>query len=209
MSPAQRIVKSACDRAAAAVLLLAALPVLALAAGIIKMFSRGPVLFTQERVGLNEQPFRIYKFRTMHVHSPQQSSVTVRNDPRLFRGARFLRKWKIDELPQLLNVLAGTMSLVGPRPTVRDDYERMTPAQRRRAAVKPGLTGLAQVHGGTALFWPERIALDLKYIDEYSLWLDLKILLRTVLLVAAGRADTHPPGDDEWGAAVLETKRAA
>jgi lipopolysaccharide/colanic/teichoic acid biosynthesis glycosyltransferase len=167
---------------------------------IIKLFSRGPILFTQERIGLNGQPFNIYKFRTMTVDTDRTltGTVTIRDDPRVFFGAGFLRKSKIDELPQVINIFNSTMSLVGPRPTVDDDYQRMTDTQKRRFQVRPGLTGLAQVNGNTSLNWPERIEYDLRYIDEHSLAVDIMILLKTVILVLTIRADTHPQQDDEW-----------
>lgn len=160
----------------------------------------GPVLYRQKRVGKNEKLFSLYKFRTMFQAPPEQTpgSVTVRNDPRVFRGGHFLRKFKIDELPQLLNVLEGSMSLVGPRPTVYEDYEKMNSEQRRRFEVRPGITGLAQISGNTALPWQKRIQHDLKYIENQSVWLDIRILFHTVYLVLTGKAETHPPGDDEW-----------
>jgi lipopolysaccharide/colanic/teichoic acid biosynthesis glycosyltransferase len=200
MTSNQRLVKEIIDRSLALLLLAATSPLFLLAAAWIKLFSRGPLLFGQQRVGLNERPFRIYKLRTMHVGSDSHhlGSVTTRRDPRLFFGARFLRKFKIDELPQLINVLNGTMSLVGPRPTVEVDYARMTADQRRRALVKPGLTGLAQINGAAALPWPRRIEFDLEYVDNFRLALDLKIIAATCLLVITGRSDLNPVDGDEW-----------
>jgi lipopolysaccharide/colanic/teichoic acid biosynthesis glycosyltransferase len=196
----QWLVKQVFDRIAALVLLVLAAPIFVVAVVLIKLSSRGPVLFAQERIGWNERPFRILKFRTMHVHSNDQplDSVTVRDDPRVFAVGRWLRKLKIDELPQIFNVLSGSMSLVGPRPTVIDDYRRMTPEQRRRAAVKPGMTGLAQVRGNTSLSWPQRIDYDLRYVDGQSLWLDGRIIFATIMLLLTFRAESHPQGDDEW-----------
>jgi hypothetical protein len=134
----------------------------------------------------------------IHFMGPEPST-TVRNDPRLIRGGGWLRKYKIDELPQLLNVLSGDMSLVGPRPTVQEDVGRMTPVQLQRLLVSPGLTGLAQTQGNTTLNWPERIELDLAYVRSLTLAQDLRILADTMWQVITGRADTHPMGDDEWG----------
>lgn len=201
MTSRQGFAKELFDRFAACVLLVLTLPVFLFAIVTVKLFSRGSVLFLQERVGLNERPFQILKFRTMSLASTDHAlgSVSVQNDPRLFRGAKLLRTLKIDELPQLLNVLNGTMSLVGPRPTVEEDYQRMTDEQRSRASVKPGLTGLAQINGAAALLWPERIEYDLQYIRDYSPWLDLSILFRTALLVLTARADANPIEGDEWG----------
>ena len=175
-------------------------PVLILAALWTKAVSPGPWLFRQERIGLNGTPFSIYKLRTMRVatEDAHTGSVTVEHDPRLFRGARLLRKTKIDELPQLFNVLDGTMALVGPRPTVAEDYERMTDTQRQRFNVRPGLTGLAQISGNTSLSWPERIKFDIRYIEKRSLWYDLKIMMQTALLLLSNRAETHPDSPDEW-----------
>ena len=175
-------------------------PIFLLAAAVIKLGSRGPVLFTQERLGQNGTPFRIFKFRTMVLGADRlgSGSVSLRHDPRLFWGAATLRRFKIDELPQLFNVLSGTMSMVGPRPTIREDYRRMNEAQRQRSRAKPGLTGLAQINGNTTMRWPERIEFDLAYLAQQSLWVDVKITVRTVLLMVAGKAETHPTGDSEW-----------
>lgn len=180
--------------------LLLLVPVWLAAILIIKLNSRGPLWFTQERIGRGGKPFTLYKFRTMTVGAENigPGTVSVKNDARVFRGAGFLRKFKIDELPQLLNVLNGTMSLVGPRPTVAADFARMTPAQQRRAAVSPGLTGLAQISGNTGLSWPRRIEYDVLYVDEHNLLLDLGIIAQTAWLIISNRIETHPVGDDEW-----------
>ncbi|MEM7083806.1 MAG: sugar transferase [Pseudomonadota bacterium] len=182
----------------AALIVLA--PVLIFAAIWIKIASPGPWLFKQQRVGRDGKLFDIYKLRTMHVATERAhtGSVTVENDPRLFRGARLLRKTKLDELPQLLNVLEGSMALVGPRPTVREDYDRMNETQRGRFACTPGLTGLAQISGNTSLSWPERIEFDLDYIRNRSFFNDIKILVKTALLILTNRAETHPGSADEW-----------
>jgi lipopolysaccharide/colanic/teichoic acid biosynthesis glycosyltransferase len=185
-------------------LLLAQLwPFLLSVALYIKLRSPGPALFLQDRIGRNGQSFRIWKFRTMHARpaADPPNFVSIRNDPRVFAGAALLRKLKIDELPQLWNVLNGTMSLVGPRPTVHDDYKRMTARQRSRWMVRPGITGLAQIRGGTAPLWPVRIEWDLEYIHTRTFWLDLQILAVTAAKVLTANADTHPAGDDEWASA--------
>jgi lipopolysaccharide/colanic/teichoic acid biosynthesis glycosyltransferase len=188
------------DLSLASLLLLAAAPILLAAATFIRLVSPGPVLFRQDRIGRDGRVFQILKLRTMK-YRPEAggSSTTVRNDPRLIRGGWWLRKYKIDELPQLLNVLSGDMSLVGPRPTVQEDLERMTPVQLQRLLVSPGLTGLAQTRGNTTLNWPERIELDLAYVRSLTLAQDLRIIADTVWQVVSGSADTHPMGDDEWG----------
>ena len=184
------------------------LPLWIAAAAIILVSSPGPIFFVQRRVGRNERSFNLIKFRTMHpdqlpagVRRPPSDFVTVKNDPRVFRGGAWLRRWKIDELPQLLNVVAGSMSLVGPRPTVAADYARMTPGERRRADVRPGITGLAQIHGGAGVPWPERLAWDLRYVDRRSLWLDLLILGSTAGLILRGRPPAEATSNDEWAEA--------
>lgn len=187
------------DLSVASVLLLAASPILLVGAAYVRIVSPGPVLFRQERIGRDGRVFKILKLRTMR-HQPEQagSSTTVRDDPRLIPGGRWLRKYKIDEMPQIFNVLAGDMSLVGPRPTVQEDIDRMTPVQLQRLRVSPGLTGLAQVSGNTTLNWPQRIELDLAYVRSLTFAQDVRIIADTIRQVVSGRADTHPMGDDEW-----------
>lgn len=198
-----RLAKRTIDIGVAAVLLALLSPLLLAVAAYIKWRSPGPVLFFQTRVGKGEKPFQVWKFRTMHValKNADRSTVSLQNDQRVYAGANILRKLKIDELPQLVNVLFGDMSLVGPRPTVASDYERMSDLQRQRANVPPGITGLAQIRGNTALSWPERIELDLQYIESWSLWRDFAILFETAWQVLSVRAETHPPGEDEWSKA--------
>jgi lipopolysaccharide/colanic/teichoic acid biosynthesis glycosyltransferase len=166
----------------------------------IKLRSPGPVFFRQSRIGLNGAEFCLLKFRSMHCDQAALSNAatTRRADQRVFPGGETIRKYKLDELPQIVNVLLGDMSLIGPRPTVREDYERMTPEQRRRVIIRPGLSGLAQISGNTSLNWPKRIVMDLEYIDTLSFWNDIRIILRTVGIIFTGRADTHPTSDDEW-----------
>ena len=193
--------KRALDLALALPALLVAAPLIGLCVLWVRAVSPGPGFFRQERIGQDGRPFPILKLRTMHARPPGDGggATTLRHDPRLIKGARTLRRLKLDELPQLWHVLEGRMSLVGPRPTVAADVLRMTPAQRQRLLVPPGLTGLAQVQGNTALSWPQRIERDLAYVRNLSVAQDLRILGRTVAQILSGRADTHPPGDDEWG----------
>ena len=169
-------------------LMLLALP-FGLVALIVRLDSRGPALFRQERIGRNGAPFRVFKFRTMVMNAVEQGRGygVVKRDSRITRFGRILREWGIDELPQLLNVLRGEMSLVGPRPALRYQVEQYTPAQRRRLDVKPGITGWALVNGRRTLAWDERIALDAWYVEHQSLLLDLRILLRTVKVVLVTR----------------------
>ena len=204
MSTIQIVAKEIVDRTAAIVLIALSAPLLLFAALVIKLCSRGPTLYTQQRIGRGGRPFSIYKFRTMHVQGSSEpgSTVTKQGDARIFRGGGFLRKWKIDELPQLFNVLNGTMSMVGPRPTTANDFQRMNGEQRRRCIVKPGITGLAQINGGAAIAWPRRIEYDLDYIANYRLGNDLRIVMVTAWLLLTGRADATAGTDDEWSEAV-------
>lgn len=130
--------------------------------------------------------------------SARDTSVTVKGDDRVTISGRFLRKHKLDEVIQLVNVLRGEMSLVGPRPTVASDYDKMSSIQKRRQTVLPGMTGLAQVNGNTSLRWQERIKFDLYYVRFGSMSLDLGILLKTLLLVLSRKIETHPNGNKEW-----------
>jgi lipopolysaccharide/colanic/teichoic acid biosynthesis glycosyltransferase len=192
-------IKRIFDILSSLLMLLVATPILLLSALVIYLSDRGPIFFIQERIGAGAKPFKIVKFRTMTLRGVQgDSTVTTNRDPRVIRGARMLRAFKIDELPQLINVLRGEMSLVGPRPTVESDFLRMNEMQRRRFSMLPGLTGLAQISGNTALTWNDRIKYDLKYIDNWSLWLDIRIIFKTLFLVVTGKAETHPSGESEW-----------
>ena len=175
-------IKRAVDIVGATAGLALAAPILALAACAIKLEDRGPVLFRQMRLGRGAKQFEILKLRTMTVDAEKLrgDGVVVDGDPRITRIGNFLRRTAVDELPQLWHVLRGEMSLVGPRPTLGYQVERYTERQRRRLEVKPGLTGWAQVNGRASLSWPERIELDVWYVEHRSLALDLRILLRTV-----------------------------
>ena len=194
-----RTVKRLLDIVVAASALVCLAPVLVLAAIVIKLSSRGPVFFLQERIGLNKRRFKILKFRTMVPDAEQMLPALeqqneargpvfkIRNDPRITPVGKLLRRSSIDELPQLLNVLIGDMSLVGPRPLPVRDYEGFNEDwQRRRFSIKPGITCLWQVGGRSDLSFEQWMRLDLKYMDEWSLWLDLKILTRTVPAVFRG-----------------------
>lgn len=154
---------------------------------LILLIMPGPIFFLQERVGKDRQTFRIYKFRTMRVDREAETSLDFRKDnDRLTPLGRFLRRSKIDELPQLFNVLINDMSLVGPRPTVMQQVEQYTEFQLKRLQVKPGMTGLAQVNGNTAITWEERIQFDVVYVENFSLLQDIKILLKTIAIVLVG-----------------------
>jgi exopolysaccharide biosynthesis polyprenyl glycosylphosphotransferase len=181
-------------------LLLAGLaPLFIMVAILIKLDSSGPVFFAQDRVGLNKRRFRMYKFRTMVGDAEQKQSALedlneadgpvfkIKNDPRITRLGKYLRKMSIDELPQLLNVLIGNMSLVGPRPLpLRDDQGFDQDWLRRRFSVRPGITCLWQVNGRSSLSFQEWMELDLRYIDQWSFWLDVKLLAKTIPAVLRG-----------------------
>jgi lipopolysaccharide/colanic/teichoic acid biosynthesis glycosyltransferase len=162
---------------------------LLLAAGIaIKLGGRGPVLYRQRRVGLHGREFELLKLRTMVEGSDPVGvgTVVTRDDPRVTRAGRFLRRSSLDELPNLVNVLRGEMAIVGPRPTIPAQVKDYTPRQHRRHEVRPGLTGLAQVQGRAGIPWEERIELDVEYVESRSAALDLKILVRTAALLLTG-----------------------
>jgi lipopolysaccharide/colanic/teichoic acid biosynthesis glycosyltransferase len=188
VGPLAERAKRALDIAGATAGLVVAAPVLGIAALLIKAEDRGPVLFRQTRVGRGGRDFEVLKLRTMVVDAERQGAgyAVGDRDPRITRVGDGLRRTSLDELPQLWNVLRGDMSLVGPRPTLRYQVEQYTDRQRRRLAVRPGLTGWAQVHGRTALPWSERIELDVWYVDNRSLALDLRILARTVGVLLRG-----------------------
>lgn len=179
----------ACKRAfdfLGAFFLLALLsPLLAVVALVIKVTSPGSVFFKQKRLGLNGEIFWMLKYRSMIPNAVNIGSgmFVEENDERITRVGKILRKTSIDELPQLFNVLCGDMSLVGPRPAPVHHLKKYDEKQKNRMKVRPGITGWAQVNGRLALYWPDRIQLDLWYVDNYSLWLDLKILLKTVFVV--------------------------
>ncbi len=158
----------------------------------VAVSSRGPVFFTQERIGLEAVPFRVFKFRTM----VDGDNPLVPDPTRITKVGALLRRLSLDELPQLLNVARGEMSVVGPRPTVASQVDRYTVEQRRRLSVRPGLTGLAQVSGRNALPWSERIDYDLAYVDRRSLRTDVAILVKTVATVVSGDGIDGHDADD-------------
>jgi lipopolysaccharide/colanic/teichoic acid biosynthesis glycosyltransferase len=182
-------VSRALDVLLAALLLAVTAPFLGLAALAIRLESRGPVFYRQRRVGRHGRPFELWKLRTMvpGAESMGAGVYVLEGDPRITRVGRLLRRFSLDELPNLVNVLAGDMAIVGPRPTVQEQVDRYTERQRRRLEVKPGITGWAQINGRTSLPWPERIELDVWYVEHRSLRLDLRILARTARMLASGR----------------------
>lgn len=182
----QRKVKRAIDVVASAAGLLVTGPAILGAAALVRATLGAPVFFRQQRPGLHGKPFHIWKFRTMTDEKGPDGKL-LPDDERLTRVGRFLRSSSLDELPQLLNVLKGEMSLVGPRPLLMRYLERYTPRQARRHEVPPGITGLTQVRGRNALSWDEKFELDVQYVENWSLWLDLQILGETALRVVDRR----------------------
>ena len=176
------------DILTAALALVVLSPFLLVAALAIKLGSRGPVFYRQRRVGRDEREFEMLKLRTMVQGSDPVGvgTVVTRDDPRVTRAGRFLRRTSLDEVPNLVNVLRGEMAIVGPRPTIPAQVDDYTPFQRRRHEVLPGITGWAQVQGRAGIPWEERIELDVWYVEHRSLALDLRILLRTARLLVTG-----------------------
>jgi len=198
-SQLQLMAKRATDVTLSALLLFLGMPVVLVIALLVKITSGGSILFRQTRCGLNGRFFTLYKFRTMiedaearrrdlwHLNEMNGPVFKVRNDPRVTAFGRFLRKFSLDELPQLWNVLRGDMSLVGPRPPIPEEVAQYQRWQRRRLAMKPGLTCLWQISGRNELDFNRWIELDLEYIDSWSPSLDWKILWKTIPVVLSGR----------------------
>jgi exopolysaccharide biosynthesis polyprenyl glycosylphosphotransferase len=199
-SGAGRLVKRGLDVIGASLLLLLSAPVLLTIGLIVRLTSRGPALYRSTRLGEHGRPFTVLKFRTMYDGADSSRAALLemnevpggilfkmRRDPRVTPVGRFLRKYSLDELPQLVNVIGGSMSLVGPRPPLPDEVERYGVHARRRLLVKPGMTGLWQVSGRSDLSWDEAVRLDLYYVENWSLGLDLAIVLRTAWVVLSGR----------------------
>jgi exopolysaccharide biosynthesis polyprenyl glycosylphosphotransferase len=195
----RRVLKGAFDRLVTAVALLLLAPVAIGVALAVGFTSRGPVFFRQTRVGKNGQTFRMVKFRSMYVDAEERRAelerlnvngdgvlFKIRNDPRITRVGRVIRKYSLDELPQLFNVLTGRMSLVGPRPPLPTEVARYGDDMRRRLLVKPGITGLWQISGRNDLSWEQTKQLDLRYVENWSLGSDLLILWKTPSAVAKG-----------------------
>jgi len=178
----QAYLKRVFDIVVSAVALTVLAPVMGLIALAVWRTMGRPVLFRQARPGLHGKPFVMYKFRTMRDLRDAEGNL-LPDEARLTPFGRWLRTTSLDELPELVNVLRGEMSLVGPRPLLMEYLERYTPEQARRHEVKPGITGWAQIHGRNNLSWEERLRLDVWYVDHWSLWLDLKILWRTLWMV--------------------------
>jgi lipopolysaccharide/colanic/teichoic acid biosynthesis glycosyltransferase len=193
------VIRRTLDIVVSALALALSAPILILAAVAIRLESRGPVIYRQRRVGLHGAAFDVYKLRTMvdgaeHIGSGLRINA---GDERITRVGALLRRTSLDELPNLFNVLRGDMSLIGPRPTIPEQVAQYTPRQRERLAVKPGLTGWAQVHGRASLPWSERIELDLYYVEHRSFALDMRILARTPAMVLGG-SGLYKGGSGGW-----------
>lgn len=195
----RRVIKELVDRGGAALLLMLLAPLFLVVSALIAIESRGPIFYRQRRVGKDGSEFTIVKFRTMHCDADRRLAELVdgnegagplfklRADPRITRVGAMLRRYSLDELPQLLNVLAGSMSLVGPRPPLPSECAEYAPHVRRRLLVKPGMTGLWQVSGRSDLSWEESVQLDLRYVEDWSLALDAVILWKTIRAVVSGQ----------------------
>jgi lipopolysaccharide/colanic/teichoic acid biosynthesis glycosyltransferase len=178
----------ACDIVIALVVLVVLSPVLLLAAIAVRLSGPGPILYRQRRVGLGGRDFEMLKLRTMVEGSDPVGvgRVVTKDDPRVTRAGRFLRRSSLDEIPNFVNVLRGEMAIVGPRPTIRAQVDAYTPRQHRRHEVRPGITGWAQVQGRAGIPWEERIEMDVWYVDHRSALLDLRILATTAWLLITG-----------------------
>ena len=192
----QRTAKRLFDVVGASLALVVLSPIMVAVAAIVRIRIGSPIFFRQVRPGRNSEPFEIIKFRTM-TDERAPDGEPLPDEERMVDAGRRLRRWSLDELPELVNVLAGDMSLVGPRPLLMEYLQRYTSEQARRHEVRPGVTGLAQVSGRNDLPWGSRFELDVWYVDNWSLWLDLKILGRTVGQVLTGR------GISEQGSATM------
>jgi exopolysaccharide biosynthesis polyprenyl glycosylphosphotransferase len=202
LSGSRVVIKDLFDRCVAATALILLLPLMVILGAMIWLHDRGPALFTQTRVGKDGHVFKIYKFRTMVVDAEKRRAELVpnndhdgilfkiRKDPRITAVGAHLRRWSVDELPQLLNVLLGNMSLVGPRPALPAEAAEYADHVRRRLVVKPGLTGLWQVSGRSDLSWEESVRLDLRYVENWSFALDLQIMWKTISALV-GRAGAY------------------
>jgi len=190
------------DLCSAIFILVLALPIMMITAIMVRLKLGSPVIFKQQRPGLHGKPFYVYKFRTMTDERDVHGNL-LPDEARLTSFGRLMRKFSLDELPQLFNVIKGDLSLVGPRPLLMEYLPLYTPEQARRHEVKPGITGWAQVNGRNAISWEEKFALDVWYVDNQSFWLDLKIIWLTFLKVIKAE------GISQQGHATMEKFRGA
>lgn len=166
-----------------ALIILIVIPVMIVVPILIKATSKGPVFFNQTRIGKDKKAFKMYKFRTMIVEQYDADGNEIMSENRITKVGKWLRKLSLDELPQLFNVLNGTMSIVGPRPMLDYQAPRCIGDENRRFEMRPGLTGLAQVKGRNNIIWEDRIQYDIEYVENFTFWMDIVILVKTVLLV--------------------------
>lgn len=197
-SAVYKLIKRGMDILLSAAALIVLSPVFLVTAVAIKLEDRGPVFFVQSRAGKDMQPFAMYKFRSMYVNADEKlqemmkdneqtgHAFKIKNDPRITRTGRFIRRFSIDELPQLINVIKGDMSIVGPRPILTFQMEACSQYERQRLVVQPGLTCYWQIGGRANVTWQEWVELDLDYIEDMSLWTDLKMIVKTVPAVVRG-----------------------
>lgn len=197
-STVYKLIKRLMDVLLSAAALLVLSPVFLITAVVIKCEDRGPVFFVQQRAGKDMKPFSIYKFRSMYVNADEKMAemmkhneqtghaFKIKDDPRITRTGKVIRRFSIDELPQLINIIKGDMSIVGPRPILTFQMEECSPYERQRLVVRPGLTCYWQIGGRADVTWEEWVELDLDYIEDMGLWTDLKMILRTVPVVFSG-----------------------
>ena len=197
-SAVYKLIKRLMDILLSAAALLVLSPVFLITAVVIKCEDRGPVFFVQQRAGKDMKPFSIYKFRSMYVNADEKMAemmkhneqtghaFKIKDDPRITRVGKVIRRFSIDELPQLINIIKGDMSIVGPRPILTFQMEACSPYERQRLVVRPGLTCYWQIGGRADVTWEEWVELDLDYIEDMGLWTDLKMILRTVPVVFSG-----------------------
>ena len=187
MKSIQLTIKRCFDILASGVCIFILLPFWLLIMVMMKIMMPGPIFFKQERVGKNFKPFKVLKFRTMKVDQEAEKNFSFEKDlDRITVLGKFLRRSKLDETPQLINIFKGNMSIVGPRPTVPQRVEEFNEGQELRLSISPGLTGLSQVNGNVLLSWPRRIEYDCQYVKEFSLWLDIKIIFKTIKVIVFG-----------------------
>lgn len=188
----QYLIKGIIDKVFAFLLIIILSPLFIIVSLSIKLDSKGPIIFKQQRLGRNGKPFTIYKFRTMVDNAEKMGSgiFTSKNDNRITRVGKILRKTSIDELPQLINILKGEMSFIGPRPPLVHHpyrYEDYDETQILRFSILPGITGYAQAYARNSIKWPERIKMDVYYYRNFSLWFDLKIFIKTILTIITSK----------------------
>ena len=208
----QLFIKRAFDIVASLILiiLLIAIPVFIVAPILIRLTSKGPAVFTQERVGKDGKIFKIYKFRTMRIpeDSLDENGNQLPPKERITKVGKFLRKTSLDELMQLFNILGGSMSFVGPRPTLPEQVEKYTDYHKQRHNMRPGVTGWAQVNGRNNLTWAQKIEYDIEYINKFSIWFDIKVFFKTIGVVLKPQGIAFRDGDSVLTNAMAEEATA-